>query len=101
MMSEKKSLTAKDICLIIKEGSKGGVAKLKFGDLEISFGIEPEEPIVYTEIPLKEQEKIEQEIQLKDRVESGEEALSQLAIDDPVEWERQIAKGELVEKQQT
>ncbi len=107
-MKHEKGLSAHQICSIIKECHYHDVSKFKFGGLEIDFGsslcncTENAEALNnIEEMDVSIIQKTEQADLLRDEVDRRETDLSQLVIDDPVELERQIAKGELVEEGKT
>lgn len=101
-----KSLKSKDICNIIRVCSKSHVSRIKMGDLEIEFrgsGIEKQVPVTIAEATNCEKPQnleasyatVEEEVIEQEGVKLREEQLLQMAIEDPVEYEKLIASGDL------
>lgn len=97
------SLTASDICKIMKSGKECGASKICLrGDfVRIEFGVAAKAP---EPTPTAQPSKVEIEEQLplsnvtlsRDPITVAEEDdLAELAIEDPFEFERRIAAGEL------
>jgi hypothetical protein len=97
------SLTASEICKIIKSGKECGVSTVVVRDtyVRIEFGVAAQAP---EPTPTAQPSKVEIEEQLplsdiqysRDSKELEEEdELAELAIEDPVEYERRLAAGEL------
>lgn len=101
------ALSSDDVVRIIEASAKCGVLVLKFQGLMVSFGkqVEPEvvlpgdpannsAPLVEapTELQMKTQDKDALE---KSEMDLREEQLAELAITNPLEFERMINQGEL------
>jgi hypothetical protein len=73
------AMSAKDICAIVRACRGSGVSKLSLKDLSIEFGgeVSATQQIHYSKDVIEETEKPSQE-----------EFNFQLALDNPVEWER-------------
>lgn len=100
---EKLKFSIKELCGILKECSRSGVAKLKFGELEVEFQKpteklegEPLSPRALTEI-LAEQQKIHNVSLKTDEIRLKEQALAELPITDPLQYEELLMRGELTE----
>jgi hypothetical protein len=99
----KHCLTVEEACVIISASAKEGVTTLKWGDLEVTFG-RPQvlfpEPSPFATIPgppqpVPNHEDQDQEALLAEEVRLREERIAEVAINDPVEYERMVAEGEL------
>ena len=88
-------MQAGDVCSILETCSKNNVRELTFGALSVSFG--PERPTeTPAEIPAPiNHEKINRATLADEEVRLRAETLALLAIEDPIEYERQIMNGEL------
>lgn len=107
--SEAKSLalSSDDVVRIIEASAKCGVGVLKFQDLMVSFGKQVEPEVVLPGNPANNSASMveaptEQQLQTqgqnaleKSELELREEQLSELAITNPLEFERLINQGEL------
>lgn len=104
-------LTADDLCSIIKACSENGVHLLKLsGEVEIHFGGFHEDRKLHgapfqglnepylgpnTEILGDQTQKIDVQTIEQQEVESKEERLARMSIEDPAEFERLMYSGEL------
>lgn len=99
------ALNAQEICKLIKACKGSGVTKLKFGDLEITFGeateiarpkvpLTQETPTVSEEQLLKAQ-IIEAEAVKQDELTEAKDSLENMLIEDPEHYEELIVRGEL------
>lgn len=87
------AFTASDICSIIKACKGSGVTELVLGDLKIGFG--PKDH-AWPEMPLPRQlnfKDVDSNQNASPTEIDQEEINYQLAIDDPVAWERQQLEG--------
>jgi hypothetical protein len=96
-------LTAKDIAQIIKACKNAGVKELKLADFSLTFGNEPAsspESESISEEPISADVLEAQIRQEKEDIEMQEATAKQLSLDalmieEPAEYERLIAEGEL------
>lgn len=101
---KKSSFTSIEICRILESCKTAGVKEFVLGDLRFVFGGDEISPNV---VPTKEQEppsplpvvdhaKQDSEALEIDEMYAREDRLALLAIEDPVEFERQIVHEELI-----
>lgn len=104
---EKINFTARDICRILESCKVTGVREFIFGDLHFEFrgdespcDIFVEAPVPLTTMPSKDLIDHDKQsiaaLQL-DEMRERESRLAHLLVEDPEEYERQIAHGELFE----
>jgi hypothetical protein len=101
----KCALSAQEICDIIRACGEQGVAELKFGDLQVVFppkwGSWPgQKPLSFassSEAALSEAQttQIAAETLEKEAISLKEDQLAELALTDPLEYERLLSEGEL------
>lgn len=95
---EKNSLSAESIIALIKTSSEHGVTSLKFGGLELELGIKTKaaatQPV--TEITEQEQKLNDEKNLVRQELESRQEQIDNMLVEDPVQAEKLIADGELV-----
>lgn len=115
-MGEKNLLTAVEVCAILEACAKAQVRELKFGALYVNRG--PQSPVESESVPaalgapapvqlptpipvaaMTEAQHTQQSAAAIEQaeLEAKEERLALLAIEDPVEYERQVMAGELEE----
>lgn len=95
---KERTLSTKDVCKLIVACKKNGVTKLSFGDLELSLDnpakiIQDESPqaAIPDETFLKAQEE-------KNKLDVDKDDTALLLIEDPLEMERRIGNGELIDE---
>lgn len=108
-------LTSDEVCSILKACAESKVRELKFGGLYVSFGPQAleeqihimlppaaSEPVAPTSAPppVAEMTEAQHTIQTSEslaqaEIEAKEDQLALLAIENPVEFERQLMNGEL------
>ena len=103
----KTAFTAQDISAIIRECKQQGVASLTVGDLHLVFEPKaqttsvPEVPVETKppEAAISEQDRSKQakEVLEQDELEYRQRQIDEMLINDPLEAERLIEQGELVE----
>lgn len=96
------------ICAIIEACGKSRVRSFKYGDLQMEFGNAPE--VVVSEYPMVELPRGVPTTPSPDHVRQNKEALERdeqevraeqlalMAIEDPMEYERQLKAGELLDE---
>ena len=99
-------MTATEVCLILDSCAKNGVSTLKFGALEASWVSHP--PLVQnsldahipgTEIPeINHSEKTKEALEVSE-LNLREEQLAMALIEDPEQYERLLAQGELEDEE--
>ncbi len=88
--------SASDICSIVKVCGESGVEQFTMGKIQIVFkDTRPKVPLI-EEIPLEQQEAVVVELTEKDEIAHKEAILAQMEIEDPVEFERLMTMGDLV-----
>lgn len=110
MGTEKPSLSAAEVCLILEASAKAGARVLKFAGLEIEMGPKPLSPYllhVGDSVPvaptpaaaMAESTQIEQSrVSLEmDELQMREEQIAELLLTDPLAAEEMIRAGELEE----
>lgn len=107
--SEKKYLTAEEVCSILSRCRETGVSKLKFGDLLVAFGpsvdVAPKKEVELensppTETDISETQKNEAERSLvKDELALRDEQLAELLLADPSGAEKMLIDGALEESE--
>jgi hypothetical protein len=106
-MSEHKKnlLSATEICEIIKQCGLSGVSQLTFNGLSVKLGLPHIEHSRPDEVhqgtaPVSQQHQPSQtrEAVIEDQLRQTERELDQLLINDPLEYERQIRSGDLVDE---
>lgn len=117
-MKSKKSykllLNTDDVCSIIKACGEHKVAELKFGglylkfdnptgvmvgkDFQISQSVPQSHPD--TEISERQAKQIEQEVIAVAEIQTKEDRLAQMMLEDPAEYERLLQSGELEDNAQ-
>lgn len=100
--SQDSHLSADDLCRIIDTCATRGVGEFRLGEFEIKFGRKeslldlPHEQvsgqIIFPETDHVEEERLAVE---SDELRLKEEQVAMLILEDPEEFERQIASGEL------
>jgi len=102
MARENKSINCKEVCAIIKICSESGVRELSFGGLKVSFGRHANEVLALDNTyaapqAIHEAQAIEasQKAIEQEELSTKEEQLSQMMIEDPLEYEAMVARGEL------
>lgn len=93
-----KGFSAADICSIVSQCGESGVAEFTLGRLKVTFKstrLKLEEPI-YSEIPESQQEAVIEEVTERDEIAHKEALLAQMEIEDPVEFERLMTSGDLM-----
>ena len=122
-MARRSSLTASDVCTIIEQSAKAGLAELSFDGLQISFvrtyeqrqiihgkvgGLEPPSPEALAQMQqaslhpspynnLSDEHHIQrtkEQIE-EDEIRLREDQLAQMLIEDPQKFEELLAQGEL------
>lgn len=97
-MSNNITMASEDICRIIDLCGKSGVSVLKYGPLEISFGSHPTARTTpYPEIENSAEKAllIHTDTISKEEVETKDDLLSRLQVEDPVALERLIMSGDI------
>jgi len=97
-MKSEITMASEDICRIIEQCGKTGVSVLKYGPLEISFDVvrtSVESPYPEIENSAEKSREIHQTTILQQEIETKEDMLSRLQIEDPVELEKLIMSGDL------
>lgn len=114
-MAENKLLTSADVCSILRACAETQVRELKFGGLHVTFGKQAEETGLTPPSPLgnaasgvadpltppsveaitAEQTKQNEQSLAQAEIDAKADRLALLAIEDPVEFERQMMNGEL------
>lgn len=100
------SFTADELCRIIDSCAARGVQSFSLGGLELTFGADPQ--FIETEIqevprrgkrvalvPEPDHEQNEKDSVEHEELRLKEEQVAMLILEDPVEFERQLADGEL------
>lgn len=103
---EKLNLSAENVLELIKVGAASGVAKIKFGDLELEFGQNtkpPESPAndvtpapADAAISVEQNRKIQKEALEREEFRTREDQVEHMIIEDPLKAEELIADGELL-----
>ncbi len=91
-----KSFSAADICSIVNACGESGVAEFTLGKLKVIFKdtrSELEEPV---EFPQELQDAVIEEVTERDEIAHKEAMLAQMEIEDPVEFERLMTSGDLI-----
>lgn len=104
----KFELTATSLVTIIEACAKNGVAELELGkDVRLTFGSRSNEPtqvqpLYGNETPavLETARAIEQESFERKQEEMQKDTLETMKLEDPVEYERLITSGELVDERE-
>lgn len=93
-------LSAQDVCSIIESCAKTKIRTFKFHNLEMDFSPAPdiESPKLHEVVPAPDHERINADTLKQDTQVSREERLEMLLIEDPVEYERQIREGVLLDE---
>lgn len=99
----KSTLTAADVCLILKSCREAQVREIRFAGLHVHFGLPVEDcpkdavtaPTSPPEAVLSEQ--IAQDTFERDEVRVKEQSVDELAFTNPTEYEELRALGELVD----
>jgi hypothetical protein len=97
-MAQEKKLTARDVCLIIKECKDAGLAELRWGDLHVNFWAKVQQiptPIHVPEAIRERQDAIEREDISDQEVLTREEQLLRLQVEDPVTFEQLVSSDDL------
>lgn len=101
-------LTIAELCDLIRECHASDVKHIRFGTLDISFGMKPQwgtAPLRETSPPVaaisgltpgQPGEYVNEESLLKDELALKEDQLAEMMITDPLEYERLLTEGELV-----
>lgn len=105
MNSMNPEMNAKDVCAMIRACGESGVTELSFGPLTIRFAPKPsvgespsEPPKTEFHPPMYYRTTEEEQTQLlRDEVALKEERLAMALLEDPVEFEKLLAAGELEE----
>jgi hypothetical protein len=105
MSSTTPKFSAKEICAIIKQCHESGVSEIKLDSLRVTFSDQKKnttEENVYVEVPMTDEMVLSANSQARESNERDEELsmqdkLDQLAIEDPVEFERLQALGAMNE----
>lgn len=107
MNSMTPEMNAKDVCAIVKACGESGVTEITFGPLTIRFAPKPsvgeqQEAIPQAEHFIEVQNRIQTEQEAQDdllhqELEIKRERLAMALIEDPVEFEKLLAAGELEE----
>lgn len=103
--SRKKATPPVDICAILEACAKAGVAKLKYGDLEVVFAV-PGQPVMAYDLPKTTFDGFApqasgQELAVGDELATVNKDLledmrrSQLMIDDPASFEQEVIHNHL------
>lgn len=100
-----KNLTAQEICSIIKECARQGVAEMTYGELHVKFQPlgEREEapahvpPSQRVRVPAKTLDKIESDSLRNDELAVKEDDLAQMLIEDPAQYEKLVLQGDLAD----
>lgn len=94
-------LKSEEVSALIKICSESGVSQLKWGNLRVNFG-SPKKPSYTLEIP--DTEISEQTTQLshsnlvKEELQTREDELDHMLVEDPLAYEEMILAGELESK---
>ncbi len=96
-----KEFTASDICLIIKQCGDSGVSTFNLGRLRVNFGSPKTTPADINELQTfnfseEQHEAVVQEVTERDELAHKESILAQMEIEDPVEFERLMTMGDLI-----
>lgn len=101
-VGEKMGLTSTEICKIIKTARQSGVSELKFGELSFSFAKKEEKKpkitqksVEITAEQLAEIEKVSMDAEKTAIMQETEDQLEILHLEDPNEYEKLLARGEL------
>jgi hypothetical protein len=92
-----KGFSAADICSIVKICGESGVVEFTLGKLKVTFkdtrtqAIEPAESISQ-----EQQDAVVEEVTERDELAHKEAMLAQMEIEDPVEFERLMTSGDLI-----
>lgn len=103
--SRKKTTPGVDICAILEVCAKAGVARLKYGDLEVSFAV-PGQPVMAFDLPKTTFDGFApqasgQVLTVDDKIGAVDKDLlddmrrSQLMIDDPASFEQEVIENHL------
>lgn len=98
-------MTVKDVIRLIVACKENGVTEFQFGELRLLFGTRPEKPseeiAPSAAIPsenLKAQEQVSEFAQAEDAQLQEEEDVALMVVEDPLEMERMIADGVLIDE---
>lgn len=98
-MFKNDPLKIEDICLIIKTCSSHAVKKISYKGLSIDFYTNVATPVIepafVSEELQQKQDSQAREALSSDELQVREEELSQLAIEDPVRYEKMLMSGDL------
>lgn len=102
MDSEKKTLTAKDVCDIIESCAKHGITELKFGDLQLGFKPKTESHVTAPltnptgeEIPETKHEEQTKAALEQDEATLKADRMNQMFLEDPLAAESLLENEEL------
>lgn len=101
---EVKGLTAREVCSMIRACKDAGLKSLTWGDLDIQFWGEVQSiphPIHVPQATVERQRAIETESIEEQELSLRQSQLEILRIENPGEYERLLAQGELTEGQGT
>jgi C4-type Zn-finger protein len=94
-------IEAKDLIKIIKACKGSGVSQLKLGEMEIRFGpgeaAKPQVPTVESvETPTdQELEEVKESVELRERLDSADEELAFMQVENPALFEELLVQREL------
>lgn len=95
------TLSTKDICKIITTCSKCGVSEITFGDLTLNFHAPARamnDSIPAAAIPREAIENVSSDLSDSEKEMDEKERTALLVLEDPLELERRIGNGELVDE---
>lgn len=99
---KKEEPSVKDICRLIVACKENGVSELKIGTLHLFFGNAParavEKITPEAAIPPEDLKAQDQENEIAAAQSKDEDEVSLMVIEDPVELERRIASGEMIDE---
>lgn len=111
---EKRVLSFREICSIIKSCGESRVAELKFGDLHITFhqpvkeGLDavkapPQQVTTHPDAEISDEQRkhLEKHALLEDELRLKEDQLDQMLIESPTDFEELQAQGDLEEERDT
>lgn len=94
-------MTSADICAIIKTCADSGVTFLCLGELTVEFNNHRSEPPIQDEEvnPMLQEVVSENEIE-RDEIALRDDQLAHMEIEDPVAYERELLKGDLIDSKE-
>jgi hypothetical protein len=91
-----KHFSASDICSIVKSCGENGVGEFTLGKLKVTFKGNLTPVSQQEEVSTELQEAVSVELTERDELAHKEAMLAQMEIEDPVEFERLMTSGDLI-----